>query len=139
MIVLLSNSLIVEGELAEGGCRIADALRNYNWAYALLPTIPGYQDLTYYFEEQGEKGTYTGLENKMTFLLNKLNFEILEQKSSKETNYTDMVIQVNYDGKPVCGLLVYYNDGYANTSAANWGTGCGRIRLGNEIAATCSY
>ena len=71
------NSLIVEGELAEESGRVADALRNYYWAYALLPTIPDYQSLTYYFGERGESGTYTGLENKLNQLLSGIKFQVI--------------------------------------------------------------
>ena len=61
---------------------------------------------------------------------------VIEKRSEPDGNFTDIIVQAEYQGKPACGLLVYYNDGHAETSAAKWGTGKGRLRLGNDIAGT---
>jgi len=129
------NSLIMAGEQAEADKRISEALRNYYWAYALLPTIPEYKKITYWFEGE-EKSSYTGLENKLNYLLAGIGFHLEEKQFVEGNNFVDLIVKAEFEGEPVCGLLVSYNDGYGENEPGMWSNGRGSVRLSNTIAET---
>lgn len=129
-------TLINEAELAEENGKIGDALRNYYWAFALLPTIPDYKSMTYFFGVKGECEIYTSLQNKLKEILSIIKFTIKEKNSDPKTNFSEYLLEAAYQHKPVEGIVISYFDGYSETPGARWNNGVGKIRLSNDIART---
>ncbi|HPR18909.1 MAG TPA: hypothetical protein PLD62_11750, partial [Candidatus Cloacimonadota bacterium] len=105
---------------------------------ALLPTIPDYKSMSYYFGEKGDCQIYTGLNNKLSELLSDIKFVLVEKRSDPKSNYSEFLVQASYNDVPVDGILVSYFDGHAETPSAKWTNGTGSIRQSNDIAKTSS-
>lgn len=129
-------TLLNEGELAEEKGKVADAIRNYYWAFALLPTIPDYKTMNYYFEGKGECEVYTGLHNKLGSIIGAVKFKKISTR--KGSNYTEYLLDANYEGVPVEGILLHYSDGNTETPTVKWSNGQGVVRLPNKVAETSS-
>lgn len=130
------RTLINEAELAREREKIADAVRNYYWAFALLPTIPKYKSMTYYFGSENNRNCYSGLRDEIESLLSDIDFEVIEVREKADKNYLEYLTQAVYQGNPMENILVYYDNGYDKTQPAKWSNGKGVIRLNKEIANT---
>ena len=115
------------GQIAEGACKIDDALRNYYWAYSLLKSVQRPSEVTYENEETGEQlMPLTWLPQQLNNILKDLDVEV----TGKDSINVDLFF--TYKGKPVSTLDYTYFDGrnWSNICSAKNGRGTMEFRKG---------
>ncbi len=101
------------GKMAEGSCKIDDALRNYYWAFSLLKSVQHPSEVTYNDEETGETiYPLTWLPQHLTDILKGLEAKVI----ANDGTYVDLMF--TYEGRPVNSLDFTYFDG------RNWSNIC---------------
>ena len=101
------------GKVAEGACKIDDALRNYYWAYSLLKSVQRPSDVTCSDEYTGEKiYPLTWLPQRLTDIMKDLSVSVTGNDG------TNVDLMFRYKGQPVSTLDFTYFDG------RNWSNIC---------------
>ncbi|MDD3049618.1 MAG: hypothetical protein PHR06_00565 [Candidatus Cloacimonetes bacterium] len=129
-------TLVREGIQAENELRIADALRNYYWAFRLLRTHPDNQKITFNFDSRNELVLYPALYNRILRVFSLLKIDLKKIEVNKEENFKEYYLDIAYgnDSKPVQNLTFRYHDGYGYSKPQNIRDGLGYTELHAEAA-----
>ena len=101
------------GKMAEGACKIDDALRNYYWAFTLLKSVQKPSEVTCNDEETGETiYPLTWLPQRLTDIMEEISVKV----TGNDGNNVDLLFL--YKGQPVSTLDFTYFDG------RNWSNIC---------------
>ena len=101
------------GKMAEGACKIDDALRNYYWAFTLLKSVQKPSEVTCNDEETGETiYPLTWLPQRLTDIMKEISVKV----TGNDGNNVDLLFL--YKGQPVSTLDFTYFDG------RNWSNIC---------------
>ncbi len=114
------NEYIRLGMVAEGACKIDDALRNYYWAFSLLKSVQRPAEVTCQLEETGETiMPLTWLPQRLNDILKGIDAEVTANDG------TNVDLMFRYKGQPVSTLDFTYFDGrnWSNICSAKNGRG----------------
>ncbi|MDR0505981.1 MAG: LPP20 family lipoprotein [Dysgonamonadaceae bacterium] len=103
------KSYIEFGQKEEGKYQMADALRYYNWALALLQTYP-YPEQIKVPDSGKEVSAKLWLDSKINEILNNIRFSITN--IDEEDSQFIVNMDITYKGQIVTNLDYSYNDGY---------------------------
>lgn len=115
------------GGVAEGACKIDDALRNYYWAYSLLKSVQRPAEVSFQLDmEKEENHPLTWLPEKMKKIFDGLNAKIVGNDGK------NIDVLFTYNGKPVGSLDFTYFDGrnWSNISSVKNGRGTMEFQQG---------
>ena len=127
-------TLVSEGLLAEKEYRVADALRNFYWAFRLLRSHPDNKKILYNFPERGNLVLYTALENRILRIFSIINFEISKTEENSEEDFTEYFLSVSFNKENAANLTFAYNDGYEYSKPINIRNGLAVIEFHGEAA-----
>ncbi|PLX09157.1 MAG: hypothetical protein C0596_05005 [Marinilabiliales bacterium] len=88
--------------LAEQNYRIADALRYYYWALALLNSHPQKFSIKYKLDNGYEISLLTFINNEIDKIFQSLNFSV--SKTVSKTEKDCFILEISYKNKPVTNL-----------------------------------
>lgn len=123
-----------------GNDKIDEALRNFYWAYCLLQSLPSSHEVTY--DNNGESClliTWIPEQIRKIFSLIKIS-----KQPSPEGQEDMLVLNISYDGRPVCSFDYTYFDGmdWSNIYSAKDGLGVIELLPGmaaDNLQIRCEY
>lgn len=134
------NDMVSFALRAQRECKIDEALRNFYWAYCLLQSLPSSHEVTY--DNNGESClliTWIPEQIRKIFSLIKIS-----KQPSPEGQEDMLVLNISYDGRPVCSFDYTYFDGmdWSNIYSAKDGLGVIELLPGmaaDNLQIRCEY
>lgn len=102
-------AFVQSAEKAEREGRIADAVRNYNWAWFLLKSHPDAAEIYQYDSPETNRLLLTDIPAQVNSIFSKIDVKVTALE--EEENLTTAYININYKDKPVENFDFSYWDG----------------------------
>lgn len=121
-----------EANIALEELRIGDALRYYYWSLSLLRTHPDNNNMRYTMPERPERQMMHALNDQIVHIMKHLQIVISSICDYPEEKRREIMIQVQWDGKPVQNLEYVYWTGHDWTRPVAVANGTGIMEFFGE-------
>ncbi|MFC1732618.1 hypothetical protein ACFL6I_20135 [candidate division KSB1 bacterium] len=126
------------GIYAEKELRIADALRNFYWALALLNSHPDYKTIKYNFHEYGELALHVALPEQINRIFSRVDINHMKSITSEDQQTKTIILDIKYLDQPVQNFDYTYYTGDTWSGHISGKNGKGPIKLYGEAAKSLS-
>jgi hypothetical protein len=123
---------IEEGIKSENSLQLADALRNFYWAYILLNSHPYYNDIKYPIDGD-TVFLKIYLPNKINKLFRGINIEISDKHYDASDKHTTYTLSLTYNGEPIQNLEYSYKNEFSWTGSINANNGTAYLDFYNDL------
>jgi hypothetical protein len=123
---------IEEGIKSEKSLQVADALRDFYWAYLLLNSHPYYNDIKYPIDGD-TVFLKIYLPNKINKLFRGINIEISKRHYDKIEKHTLYTLYLTYKEEPIQNLEYSFKNEYSWTGTINSNNGIAYVDFYNDL------
>jgi len=128
------NEFVQAGIIAERELRIADALRNYYWAFVLLRSHPDVNSLRTDFPDRKNTLLLTSLPEQIERLFSGLSFRIINRRDDNVSKTHLVTLGVYYRGSQVQNFDFQYWNGDSYSAMTSVNDGLTEMELNLEAA-----
>lgn len=126
------NNYMEMGLIAENESRIADALKYFYWAYALLLSHPEHNQIRYNFTGYGNLALHTAIPDRINRIFANLNIKVSNDYFNPDENIRIIELSITRDSKPVQNFDFTFFDGTNYSDIRSAKDGIGVIYLSGE-------
>lgn len=120
------------GEKAESENRIADALKNYYWAWVLLHSHPDNNRIRFSWESNNEIGLLIGLNDRINRLFSLIDIEIDKIVKNENAVEKTIILKITFNGHLVENFDYKYQHGNEESMLMSARNGLGSVDLYGE-------